>query len=248
MGRRKVIGTASRSGEDHDVIAGVVGIEVRLLPWLRNLLRSPVRPGCMRNEATRPWGTRSRSADSRLRLSAGGMSMVGMTTTTVRTPTADDAAQVGEAHAAAWETGYAEIFAPDVLSVLADARRQMWTSIFADPTFDFGNIFVAECEAEVVGYSHFGCHGEDASKGEVFGFYAHPRVWGTGVSAAMMRASLTQLRARSLSPVVVWTLERAGRARAFYAKSGFTGTGRRRRVKLFPIGLEVVEVEYELAV
>ena len=173
--------------------------------------------------------------------------MVGMTTT-IRAPTADDAAQVGEAHAAAWEEGYAEIFAPDVLSELAAARRRMWTSIFAEPTFDFASIFVAECEREVVGYSHFGRQGEDGSKGEVFGFYAHPRVWGTGVSAAMMQASLTELQSRSLCPVVVWTLERAGRARAFYAKSGFTASGRRRTSKLLPTRLEVVEVEYELAV
>ena len=174
--------------------------------------------------------------------------MVEVTTTTVRTPTAGDAAQVGEAHAAAWEEGYAEIFAPDALAELADVRRRMWTSIFADPTFDFESIFVAECEGEVVGYSHFGCHGEDGSKGEVFGFYAHPRVWGSGVSAAMMHASITELRARSLFPVVVWTLGRAGRARAFYEKSGFAATGRRRTSKLFPTGVEVVEVEYELAV
>lgn len=174
--------------------------------------------------------------------------MVEMAMTTVRTPTADDAAQVGESHAAAWEEGYAQIFAPDALAELASARRRMWTSIFADPTFDFESFLVAESEGEVVGYSHFGCHGQDGSKGEVFGFYAHPRVWGTGVSAALMNASLTELRARSLNPVVVWTLERAGRARAFYEKTGFAGTGRRRTSTLFPIGLEVVEVEYELAV
>jgi RimJ/RimL family protein N-acetyltransferase len=98
-----------------------------------------------------------------------------------------------------------------------------------------------------VGYSHFGANSENEAEGEVFGFYAHPRVWGTGVSSAMMDVSLARLRSLSLHRVVLWTLVGAGRARAFYEKSGFTLTGRERAGTVFPTQTEVSEVEYSLA-
>jgi len=166
----------------------------------------------------------------------------------VRIPTPDDADPVGEAHASAWEEGYSALFAPEALVEAAAARRSLWSSIFADSTFDFESMFVAEKGGEVVGFSHFGCNSESKSHGEVFGFYAHPRVWGTGVATAMMQATLAKLTYRSLRPVVVWTHAGAARARAFYEKSGFALTGRDRIETLFPMGLEAPEVEYSLSI
>jgi GNAT superfamily N-acetyltransferase len=165
----------------------------------------------------------------------------------VRTPKPEDAAQVGEAHAKAWEEGYSQLFAPVVLTELADARRSLWSHIFIDPSFDFESMLVAERAGEVVGYSHFGDGSETDTEGEVFGFYAHPKVWGTGVSTVLMNASLERLRGRSFSGVMLWTLVGAGRARAFYEKCGFTLTGRERTGTVFPTGSEVFEVEYRMS-
>ena len=97
-----------------------------------------------------------------------------------------------------------------------------------------------------MGFSHFGCHSECETQGEVFGFYAHPWVWGTGVSTMMMEATVAKLRSRSLRSVIVWTHTGAGRARSFYEKSGFVLTGRERIETLFPTGLQAPEVEYSL--
>jgi GNAT superfamily N-acetyltransferase len=168
--------------------------------------------------------------------------------TIVRIPRPDDANQVGEAHASAWENGYSALFAPEALREAACVRRSMWTSIFADPTFDFESMLVAEWAGEVVAFSHFGCNSESSKLGEVFGFYAHPRVWGSGVSTAMMEATLAKLRSRSLHTVILWTHAGAGRARAFYEKRGYALTGRERVEILFPLGLEAPEVEYSLSI
>ncbi len=165
----------------------------------------------------------------------------------VRTPKPEDAAQMGEAHAKAWEEGYSQLFVPVVLTELADARRSLWSHIFTDPSFDFESMLVAERAGEVVGYSHFGDGSETDTEGEIFGFYAHPKVWGTGVSTVLMNASLERLRGRSLSGVMLWTLVGAGRARAFYEKCGFTLTGRERTGTVFPTGSEVFEIEYRLS-
>ena len=162
----------------------------------------------------------------------------------VRTPRPEDATQVGEAHASAWEEGYCALFAPEALTELADARRGLWTHIFADPGFDFESMLVVERAGEVVAYSHFGDSHENEGQGEVFGFYAHPMAWGTGVSGLLMEASLARLRRRSLSDVVLWTLVGAGRARAFYEKCGFTLSGRERTGTVSPTGSEVSEIEY----
>jgi RimJ/RimL family protein N-acetyltransferase len=185
-----------------------------------------------------------------LRLVIGEQSMNNVTVsfTIVRNPTPDDAAQVGEAHASAWEQGYSALFAPEVLAEAAGLRRKMWRSIFADPTFDFESMFVAETDGEVVGFSHCGSNTEKNAQGEVFGFYAHPRVWGAGVATAMMEATLAELESRSLRPVIVWTHAGAGRARAFYERSGFVLTGRERIETLMPSGFEAPEVEYSLAI
>ena len=89
----------------------------------------------------------------------------------------------------------------------------MWTRILADPEFDLEGMLVAESDGRVVGYSHFGSSEEDETQGEVFGFYAHPRVWGTGVSSELMRATLAELRIRARRPATIRTHVGADRAR-----------------------------------
>ena len=164
----------------------------------------------------------------------------------VRHPTTDDAVQVGETHASAWEEGYSTLFDPNDFVELVGVRRTMWIRILADPEFDLENMLVAESDGHVVGYSHFGTTDEDETQGEVFGFYVHPRAWGTGVSSEMMMATRVELGARSLRPVIVWTHAGAERARAFYEKSGFVLTGRERANTVNPGAIEVPEVEYSL--
>jgi RimJ/RimL family protein N-acetyltransferase len=122
----------------------------------------------------------------------------------------------------------------------------MWIRILADPGFDLKSMLILESDGRVVGYSHFGSNDQDETQGEVFGFYAHPRVWGTGVSSQMMAATLAELRARSLSPVILWTHAGADRARAFYKKSGFVLTGRERISTINPGAMDMPKAEYSL--
>jgi hypothetical protein len=93
------------------------------------------------------------------------MKVVGVSPPIVRIPTPEDAVRVGEAPASAWEEGYSGLFAADALAELAQARRIMWSHIFADPSFDFESIVVAEEAGEVVGYSHFGSSSRERDRG-----------------------------------------------------------------------------------
>ena len=175
------------------------------------------------------------------------MSSVMSPSTIVRMASPDDAVQVGEAHASAWAEGYSGLFAPGVLTEAVSLRRSLWTYLFADPAFDFEGMLVAEQDGEVVGFSQFGRSNDGVTLGEVFAFYACPRVWGTGVSAAMMEATLATLQSPSLLSVMIWTHAGAARARAFYEKSGFALTGR-ERIGTLAFGLEAPEVEYSSSV
>ena len=102
----------------------------------------------------------------------------------VRIPTPDDADPVGEAHASAWEEGYSALFAPEALVEAAAARRSLWSSIFADSTFDFESMFVAEKGGEVVGFSHFGCNSRASRKAKFLGSMP---IHGSGAPALRQR-------------------------------------------------------------
>ena len=161
----------------------------------------------------------------------------------IRQATVDDAEDIGEAHASAWERAYVELFEVDVLRRAAARRRTMWRQILTSDDFDFASLLVAEQDGRVVGYSQFGQSGEETSRGEIYGFYLHPAAWGQGAATQLMASSLRDLDRRDLSTVVVWTHPGAMRAQAFYVKCGFTATGRSRTATLGD-GIDAPEVEF----
>jgi RimJ/RimL family protein N-acetyltransferase len=160
----------------------------------------------------------------------------------VRQATAADGQEIGEAHASAWEIAYVGLVEPDALRQAAAMRRARWGRILARSDFDFARLLVADQGGRVVGFSRFGRDREEAGRGEIFGFYLHPAAWGQGVATQLMAASLRDLADRGLDPVVVWTPD-AGRAQAFYIKSGFRATGR-SRIEALGSGIDAPEVEF----
>lgn len=161
----------------------------------------------------------------------------------VRQATAADGGEIGEAHASAWEVAYVDLFEPDVLRQAAALRRTMWSQRLASSGYDFASLLVANQGGRVVGFCEFGKEREDTGRGEIFGFYLHPAVWGQGAATQLMAASLSGLVNLSLDPVVVWTHPGAGRAQSFYVKSGFRATGR-SRVETLGSGIDAPELEF----
>ena len=153
-----------------------------------------------------------------------------------------DGERIGEAHAEAWRVAYEGLFPPDVLAAAVEVRRQMWVGLVGEPSLG-GTLLVAEERGEVVGFIHYGAASGSDEVGEVYGFYVHPLSWGTGVAQSLMTRAVTSL-GESFDVAILWTHVGAGRARRFYAKTGWTETGNQRQEATWD-GLSHPAVEYE---
>jgi GNAT superfamily N-acetyltransferase len=159
----------------------------------------------------------------------------------VRPAVPSDANGIGQAHAEAWRRGYAELFPADQLEAAVDLRRRMWSGLVGSAGL-LGTLLVADQSGEVAGFIHFGAAAGRPDVGEVYGFYVHPLSWGTGKARDLMDAGLTSMGV-TFDRAVLWAHRGAGRARRFYAKSGWTETGSHRQETTWD-GLEYQAVEY----
>ena len=153
-----------------------------------------------------------------------------------------DAERVGEAHAEAWRLAYEGLFPADELAAAVDVRRRMWVGLVGDPALG-GKLLVAEEARGVVGFIHFGPASENDEVGELYGFYVHPSSWGTGDAQALIDAAVSSL-AQTFDRAILWTHVDAGRARRFYAKTGWTETGNQRQETTWD-GVTYRAVEYK---
>ncbi len=146
----------------------------------------------------------------------------------VREATAGDAAAIGTVHAEAWRVGYSELFDAEFLDRAVRDRRSRWARQLTELTADGSTILVVEVNGDVVGFVHAGRCGDHGDVGEVFGFYVHPRDWGTGVAQRLFDDVAELLRSVGADRLCLWTHAGAKRARRFYERNGWSATGRTR--------------------
>lgn len=174
----------------------------------------------------------------------------------LRDATASDAEAIGHVHADAWQVAYRDLFEPQWLRRFVLKRRAQWASRIVAPYFDRTTLLVAVRGDEVCAFAYFGPHGLTAEPptvfplgrvrpgdAEIFGCYAHPSVWGSGVAVALMDGTLDALAEAGYRNVRLWTLAGANRARRFYVRCGFRESGGTRE-RDFGDGRPVLEVEY----
>jgi ribosomal protein S18 acetylase RimI-like enzyme len=167
--------------------------------------------------------------------------MVSDAAVTVRLAVPADAQAIGESHAEAWRVGYDGLFDADVLAAQVALRRDGWSDRIGAAGMEKSKLFVGECAGVVRGFAHVGPASDGTHRGEVYGFYAHPLAWGSGIAQAMMDHGLTALREMRFEAAIVWTMRDARRARRFYEKAGFQVTS---VTKSQEFGQVVTVVEY----
>lgn len=154
-----------------------------------------------------------------------------------------DAEGIGDVHAESWRVGYEGLFPPETLEAAVERRRRMWGGGTAELGVTNGTLLVAQESGRITGFIHFGPSSSEERVGEVYGFYVHPTWWGTATAPALMERAVALL-ADPFTRAILWTHANAGRARRFYAKSGWSETGAGRDETLWD-GLAYPAVEYE---
>jgi GNAT superfamily N-acetyltransferase len=142
----------------------------------------------------------------------------------VRVAVPADGTAIGEAHGAAWEQAYQDLFDPAVVARAAAGRRRGWPHAIQPLLAEDGLLLVGELNGTVVAFAHAGPAQARPALAEIYGFYSHPAAWGSGI-ASLLQGEICARLADRWTRVVLWTHRDAGRARRFYEKSGFALTG-----------------------
>jgi GNAT superfamily N-acetyltransferase len=86
---------------------------------------------------------------------------------------------------------------------------------------------------------------DEATVGELDGFYTHPSVWGQGVGRSLLGEALAFARQAGFREATLWTAEANHRPRRIYERAGWQLDGARRdRTHL---GVPFVELRYRLS-
>ncbi|NIK60121.1 GNAT family N-acetyltransferase [Kribbella shirazensis] len=150
---------------------------------------------------------------------------------------------MGEVHAASWAAAYAPFFPDDVAQEGIASRLTRWHERLA--TGD-GVVMLGFVGEQPLAMSWSSQSHARAGFAEIHSFYTHPDGWGSGVSAALMTATLQRLKADGFDRVHLWTLRDTPQARRFYTGSGFVETGATQS-RDFGDGTPLPQVEYERA-
>jgi ribosomal protein S18 acetylase RimI-like enzyme len=155
----------------------------------------------------------------------------------IRVGERSDATGIANVHIASWRAGYAHVLPESLLygDDFDPRRRRIWEEWRFDPgqrvavcvqTADAADAADGE---RIVGFAAFGPERERArgftGRGELYAFYFHPDVWGSGAASELIGHVDERLGAEGFAEAVLWVLDDNPRARAFYEKHGWAPTG-----------------------
>ncbi|MFP5297476.1 MAG: N-acetyltransferase family protein, partial [Actinomycetota bacterium] len=129
-----------------------------------------------------------------------------------------DGPGIAHVHVTSWRTVYDGVLARETIEGLnEDALAEEWTAGISDPGNEEIRYWVLEDRHRIIGYARTGPNRDgdivDPDVFEVYGFYTHPEVWGTGAGSTMMDEVLDDLRSRGGRQATLWVVEENPRAR-----------------------------------
>ncbi|MDN3445522.1 GNAT family N-acetyltransferase [Microbacterium sp. APC 3901] len=154
-----------------------------------------------------------------------------MTTLVLRDGAVADADRIAEVHVRSWQAAYRGLIDQELLDGLSISdRADGWRRNISAPLPTIIGILVAERKGRIVGWTSFGSGREEegASDGEIYGIYADPAEWSTGVGRALLAAAEHRITAAGHTQAYLWVLDGNERADAFYARHGWQLDGARK--------------------
>jgi ribosomal protein S18 acetylase RimI-like enzyme len=172
---------------------------------------------------------------------------------TLRPATRDDADGITDVQVASWRAGYAHVFPESILYAddFDSTRRSFWTAWRFAPGHRIAVATAASGDdvagERVVGFASYGPERERArgftGRGELWAFYLHPDVWGTGTADLLIDHAEERLAAEGFDAAVLWVLADNPRARRFYERHGWAASGMSAAFDQY-CEVRVPEVEY----
>lgn len=158
-----------------------------------------------------------------------------------------DALEVAGVHVRSWQSAYRGLLPDSVLDGLRiEDRAARYTFGVSGPG---GPTTVVAVEGDVIcGFVTTGASRDEdlPGLGEVYGIYADPSTWGTGVGRGLMERARRHLLEQGFDEALLWVLvgnERAGR---FYRADGWVHDGERREHQVGDARADVVRYRRRL--
>lgn len=134
-----------------------------------------------------------------------------------------DADGIAEVHVRSWQEAYRGLMPQRVLDGLSIAERAAgWERILTETVRSSQTLVVTDGD-RVVGWAGYGAarDAEPVGGGELWGIYAHPDAWSTGVGHLLLTAVEQALQDAGHATAYLWVLEGNDRAAAFYERHGW---------------------------
>lgn len=148
----------------------------------------------------------------------------------IRPASAEDAHDIAVVHVRSWQQAYRGLMPQSVLDGLSIAEREAgWARLLAE-TPRTSQTIVGEHDGAIAGWASYGAARDEhpPGSGELWGVYAHPDAWSTGVGHALITAVEQALRADGHETAYLWVLEGNERAARFYERHGWACDGARK--------------------
>ena len=167
----------------------------------------------------------------------------------VRPANVEDAQAIAIVHVKTWQYAYRGQIPDDFLDSMSIARRtERWREILAGRELQ-EQIFVAEVDDTIVGFSVVGRSRDadaDDSVGELYAIYIDAQSMNHGVGSALLEAGQAYLAQQGYARATLWVLETNQRARRFYERKGWAADGKTRQEEI--ANAAVSEIRYAIPV
>ena len=127
----------------------------------------------------------------------------------IRPAALSDAEAIATIHVNAWKQTYHGLMPDSVLDNLSIERRtDQWKTILANPKDEYYLTFVAEKNANVVGFANYGKEreGDPQYLGELYSIYLLKDFQGQGIGRSLMQKTVEGLLALEIESMLVWVL------------------------------------------
>ena len=156
----------------------------------------------------------------------------------IRLAKLEEAKKIAEINMETWKTSFCGYVSDEVLdtrNITEDFIKNRLFNIYKN------NVFVAEVDGEVVGYSSFKKNTE--TEAEISTIYILPKYQKLGIGGILLKEVLKNLKELNFKKVVIWTMKNFEQSNNFYKKYGGVLTG---NTKKYEYDIDVVEFVFSL--